>query len=101
MQAEKTSGKEIQQVVWPLAKWTGVSVPPAPRPASLEGKTIAELNGMFYGNVTFPMLETMLKEKYPGINFIPPGEWKDVKEGNWGEALKAKNVDAMMTGNGC
>ena len=96
-----TSGKEIYQVVWPLSKWAGAIVPSAPRPATLEGKTIAEVSGAFYGDVTFPMLETMLKEKYHGIKFLPPSTWKGVEEGEWGKALKAKKVDAMMTGNGC
>jgi hypothetical protein len=44
----------------------------APRLDTLEGKTVCEIwNGVFKGDVTFPLIRARLKEKYPGVNIVP------------------------------
>ena len=97
----------VYEVVWPESPWRGKRVPLAPRLNALQGKTICELGGgAFHADKTFPMLENMLKAKYPGIKFVSLDEMKDASgEGGpsekFAEIVKAKGCDAIITGNGC
>jgi len=38
----------------------------------LNGKTVCEVwNGVFKGDIAFPIIRKLLKEKYPGLKVIP------------------------------
>lgn len=76
----------------------------APRLDSLEGKTIGELwNGVFKGDVTFPMIRAMLKEKYPGITIVPytefPHAW--VSDNPARQRELAREIAALVQEKGC
>jgi len=44
----------------------------APRLRDLNGKTVAEIwNGVFKGDETFPVIRQALRERYPGIRYVP------------------------------
>jgi len=81
---------------------------------TLEGKTIAEIwNGGFRGDESFPLIERMLRERYPTVKVIPYSEFPLVtiaslhpeQKSATLEALRAKlketGCDAVITGNGC
>ena len=84
----------------------------APRLTSLEGKTIGEVwNGVFKGDVTFPMIRAILREKYPGIRIVPftefPHVWVSDSPTRQRELAreiaalaKEKGCDAIISGNG-
>ena len=95
------TGKEtVYAVISPVSKWGGKVIPLAPRLDTLEGKTIAEVGGTFKGPETFAVLEELLKQKYPGIRFIPLNELRAEGEA-LGKLLKSKGADAVIAGNGC
>lgn len=49
---------------------------PAPRLADLNGTTIAEVwNGVFKGDVVFPLVREALQRRYPGVRIIPYTEF--------------------------
>ncbi len=85
----------------------------APRLNTLEGKTVGEIwNGGFRGDIVFPTIEEMLRNRYPGIKIIPFTEFPLVRIGSFGPETKAeileavrvalleKNCDAVITGMG-
>ncbi len=80
---------------------------------NLEGKTVCEVwNGSFEGQVSFPIIEEMLRKRFPGINLIPYAEFplfpvtslspekKEKKLEALRTALIEKRCDAVITGNG-
>ena len=76
----------------------------APRLTTLEGKTIGELwNGVFKGDVTFPMIRALLKEKYPGIRIVPftefPHAW--VSDNPTRQRELAREIAALAKEKGC
>ena len=102
-----------QEIISPLGKPDIEPTSPATRLDTLEGKTICEIsNGGFNDRISFPIIEQMLKERYPGIKIVPYSEfplttinafWPERKS----ETLEAvrntivKNgCDAVITGNG-
>ena len=81
----------------------------APRLASLEGKTVAQLwDQLFKGDVVFDVLEEGLKKRYPGINFV---SWRTFGSTHGGkerevlaalpQRLKDLGVDAVVSGMAC
>ena len=105
--------KEMYEVVSPLGQPVVEMITMAPRLDSLDGKTIGELwNGGFRGDESFPIIEKMLKERYPTVTFIPYSEFSlftvasfhPEKKEKTLEALRAKlkekGCDAVITGNG-
>lgn len=78
----------------------------------LNGKTVCEVwNGVFKGDVTFPILRKLLKEKYPGVKVVPYTEFyhlpgSDVPEQQRELArqivamAREKGCDALISGNG-
>lgn len=81
----------------------------APRLATLEGKTVAQLwDQLFKGDVVFELLEEGLRERFPGIRFV---SWRDFGSTHGGEEkevlaqlpqrLKALGVDAVISGMAC
>ena len=84
----------------------------AKRLDGLNGKTIGEFwNGVFKGDVTFPIIRTLLKRKYPDVKIIPFGEFPQARGSDhpahqraFAQALAAaareKGCDAVISGNG-
>jgi hypothetical protein len=85
----------------------------APRLETLDGKTVCEIwNGGFKADVMFPIIEQMLRERYPTVTMIPFTEFPTVTISSLGSgkkaetleavraALLAKGCDAVITGNG-
>jgi hypothetical protein len=85
---------------------------PAPRLPSLEGKTIAEIwNGVFKGDVTFPMIRALLQTRYPGVRIVPYTEFPHAPATDHpaqqralaqeiAALVKEKGCDAVISGNG-
>jgi len=109
------AGKDAAyEVVSPLGEPVMTRIAMGPRLNTLEGKTIGEIwNGGFRGNESFPMIERMLRERYPTIRIIPYSEFPlatvasfhPEKKKETLEALRAKlrekGCDAVIVGNGC
>lgn len=84
----------------------------APRLDDLNGKTVGELwNGVFKGDITFPLIRRLLQQRFPRLNIIPftgfphlPGS--DHPAQQWERArriaalAKEKECDAVISGNG-
>lgn len=102
------------KVINPLGeKVTDKTTPLAPRLDTLNGKTVCEIwNGGFKADVMFPIIEKMLRDRYPSVNIIPYTDFPAVtiasleaskKAATLEEvraALLAKGCDAVITGNG-
>jgi hypothetical protein len=81
----------------------------APRLASLEGKTVAQLwDYLFKGDEVFALLEEGLKKRYPGVRFVSWREFGSTHGGEEKEALaalpkrfKELGVDAVISGMAC
>ena len=104
---------EVYKVVSPQGEPAIEIITMAPRLETLEGKTIGELwNGGFRGDESFPIIEKMLRERYPTVKFIPYTEFSLItiaslhpeKKEKTLESLRAelkeKGCDAVITGNG-
>lgn len=83
----------------------------APRFDTLNGKTICEVwaTGHYGADRTFPIIRTILQERFPDIKIVPYTEFAIGKPNiseRWGpldkvaEILKAKECDAVLLGNG-
>ena len=84
----------------------------SPRLDDLNGKTVGELwNGVFKGDITFPLIRRLLQQRFPRLNIIPftgfphlPGN--DHPKEQWERArriaalAKEKGCDAVISGNG-
>ncbi len=78
----------------------------------LNGKTIGEIwNGVFKGDMTFPLIRKLLTQRYPRLNIIPYTEFphlpgNDHPTQQWERArhiaalAKEKGCDALISGNG-
>lgn len=89
-------------------KVTGI----ARRLPDLNGKTVGEVwNGVFKGDVTFPIIRRLLKERYPGVKVIPYTEFYHLPGSDVPEhqrelarqivaAAREKGCDALISGNG-
>jgi hypothetical protein len=81
----------------------------APRLASLEGKTVAQLwDQLFKGDIVFELLEEALRKQFPGIKFVSWREFGSTHGGEEKEALaalprrlKELGVDAVISGMAC
>jgi hypothetical protein len=106
MSAEKLS------VVSPVGTEAVARARGAPRLADLNGKRVCELwNGVFKGDVTFPVIRRLLKERYPGIHVIPYTEFPHAHGADHPSQqreharrvaglVKEKGGDALISGNG-
>ena len=85
------------KVVNPLGEPLGEkTIPIAPRLDTLEGKTVCEIwNAGFKGEVIFPIIEEMLRERYRGVKVIPYTEFPLVSIGSLGPATKAETLEAV------
>src|SRR4026209_1412968 len=66
-----SDGREIYRVVWPRGARTMQATDVAPRLSTLAGKTVGQLwDDLFRGDEIFPMLETALAERFPGVKSV-------------------------------
>lgn len=84
----------------------------APRLAGLDGKTVGELwNGVFKGDISFPVIRRLLQAKYPRLRIIPFTEFPHTHASDnlsqqrerarqLAELAREKGCDAVITGNG-
>ena len=103
--------KEIE-VVSPLGAESIEKKTIAPRPETLEGKTICEAwNGDFKGDFTFPAYRELLKERYPDVKVIPYSEFpfssirgtpahQRELDRQIVALAKERGCDALISGNG-
>jgi hypothetical protein len=102
----------MESVIKPIGKETVKKATTAPRPSTLNGKTVVEIwNEDFKGNIMFPMYRELLKKRYPGVKIVPytdvpvaalkgtPAYQREVLA-NIVAAVKAHGADAVITGNG-
>lgn len=85
---------------------------PARRLDTLDGKTVGEVwNGVFKGDVTFPMIRAQLQARYPGLRIVPytefphaPGTDNPARQRALATEIaalaKEKGCDAVISGNG-
>jgi len=103
----------VYAVMSPLGEPAVETIKMAPRLDTLEGKTIGEIwNGGFRGDESFPIIEKMLRKRYPSVKIIPYSEFplitiaslhpqdKEKTLESLRAALKEKGCDAVITGNG-
>ena len=97
------------EVVWPRSERTVPVKPLAERFDTLEGKTICQLwDYLFRGDEIFPMLETELAKRYPGVRFIRYDEFGSTHGEDEGQVLadlprklREAGADAVISGMGC
>ena len=78
--------------------------PHADRLATLNGKTLCELsNGVWEDARTFPLIRSLLKEKFPDLNIVPFTEFPvgtaPIDDEATIDMLVQRGCDALMTGN--
>lgn len=84
----------------------------APRLADLNGRTVGELwNGVFKGDITFPVIRRLLQAQYPRLKIIPytefphahgsdnPAQQRD-RARRLAALAQEKGCDAVISGNG-
>ena len=97
------------EVFWPRAPRQTKKKKLAPRPASLEGKTIAQLwDFIFKGDKIFEIFEQELPKRYPGVKWVSWREFgnthgQDERQilADLPRRLKEMGVDAAISGMGC
>ena len=79
---------------------------------TLEGKTVGEVwNGVFKGDLTFPIVRKCLQTRFPHLKVIPytefpylPGSDNPIQQRERARHIaslaKAKGCDAIISGNG-
>jgi hypothetical protein len=113
--AARPATKEISpvyRVVRPTGDMVHPMITQAPRLDTLEGKTIClTSNQGFKSHVTFPVIEKLLRQKFPNLKIIPPDDMpRAVKPPAEGvpdpptdamvASLKQKGCQAVISGNG-
>ncbi len=103
---------ETLSVVSPLGLQVVEAARTAPRLDDLNGKTIGEVwNGVFKGDVTFPLIRKALRERYPRARIVPYSEFPHLKGADNPAAQREranriaalaveKGCDAVISGNG-
>lgn len=104
--------KERIAVVSPEGEDAVARVRSARRLDTLAGKTVCEIwNGVFKGDVTFPLIRARLQEKYPGLSIVPytefpyvPGSDDPAQQRRHAVQLatlaRERGCDAVISGNG-
>lgn len=84
----------------------------APRLPDLNGRTVGELwNGVFKGDITFPIIRKLLQARYPGLRIIPFTEFphahgsdnptqQRARAHRLAALAKERGCDAVISGNG-
>ena len=103
---------ETLSVVSPLGVQVVKAEQTAPRLSDLNGKTIGEVwNGVFKGDVTFPLIRKALQARYPRARIVPFTEFPYLKGADDPAAQRErasriatlaqeKCCDAVISGNG-
>jgi hypothetical protein len=103
---------EKYSVLSPMGQSAVGSSVNAPRLQSLEGKTIGELwNGVFKGDVSFPVVRRLLQQRFPGLRIVPFTEFPHThgsdnpadqrrRAEELAQLALDKGCDAVITGNG-
>ena len=94
------------EVFWPRGARQVKRKALAPRPATLEGKTVAQLwDFLFRGDEVFELLEEGLRTRFPGVRFVSWREFGNTHGSNEREVvdalpsrLRALRVDAVISG---
>jgi hypothetical protein len=76
----------------------------APRLADLNGKTVGELwNGVFKGDVTFPLIRRLLQARYPRLRIVPFTEFPHAHSSDnpTQQRERAQHVAALARDKGC
>ena len=97
------------RVVWPRGKKVTDPANPAKRLEDLRGKTVAELwDYVFRGEEIFPLIESQLTSRFPGVKFIGPGSFGNTHSYQEREVLaelpgklRELGVNAVVSGMGC
>ena len=97
------------EAYWPRSARQQGARPLAPRLATLEGKTVAQLwDFLFKGDEVFALLEDGLKARFPGVRFVSWREFGSTHGGEEKAALaalpkrfKELGVDAVISGMAC
>jgi hypothetical protein len=97
------------EVFWPRAPRQMRAQALAPRLATLEGRTVAQLwDYLFRGDQVFELLEEGLKARFPGVRFVSWREFGSTHGGEERAALAALpqrfrelGVDAVISGMAC
>ena len=99
----------LERVLWPRGRRTVSARPVAARLETLRGKTIGQLwDDLFRGDEVFPMLESALAERFPGVRFVGYrtfGSTHGAEEQQVLRDLPARmrelGVDAVISGMAC
>jgi hypothetical protein len=97
------------EAVWPRSRQVVAAKALAPRPDSLDGRTVAFLwDDLFRGDEIWPIITAELSERYEGIAFIDHTEFGSTHGDNeheliasLGLRLSELEVDAVVSGMGC
>jgi hypothetical protein len=102
----------VYRVVRPTGDVVHPMIAQSPRLDTLEGKTICMTSNQgFKAHVTFPVIEDLLRQKYPNVKIIPPVDMpravkppaegaKDPDTDAMVAALRQKGCQAVISGNG-
>lgn len=99
----------VYEVLWPLGRSTVKEIDAKPRVSDLSKATIGHLSHYgFRHDEMIPVVEEVMKERYPGISFVGPDEFGNIHGPRHGkdtlpvlpEKLAALGVDAVITGVG-
>ena len=97
------------EALWPRSPRQAKVKTLAPRLATLEGKTVAQVwDYVFRGNEVFEFLEEGLKARFPGVRFVSWREFGNTHGHEEREVVavlpakfKSMGVDAVISGMGC
>jgi hypothetical protein len=98
-----------ERVLWPRGRRTVTARPVAPRLETLKGKTIGQLwDDLFRGDEIFPMLESALVQRFPGVKFVGYRTFGSTHGAEEHEVLatlparmREHGVDAVISGMAC
>lgn len=108
-QIQQPNSEPILEAVWPSAPRGVQARRQAPRLSTLDGKRVAFLwDYVFRGDELFPVLGKELQQRFPAVEIIDYTEFGNLhgadekaKVAALPERLKARHVDAVVSGMGC
>ena len=95
-------------VLWPLSRRAVKAIAAAPRLPDLNGKTVCELwDGIFRGEVVFPLVREYIKARFPRVKFVSYSEFDNFHGPHESQViaalpdrLRAQGADAVIVGIG-